>query len=49
MYMEDARDSYRKIEDLAEMAEDNQDRSSLMKIAQREKEHYTMLKQMLEK
>ena len=33
---------------LADMAKNSQDKSTLMKISQREKEHYTTLKEMLE-
>lgn len=40
---------YRKYEDLAEMAENPQEKSMIMKIAEREKEHYKTLKEMLEK
>lgn len=49
MCMEDAKEDARKYEDLAEMAENSQEKNNLMKIAQREKEHYTTLKEMLEK
>ncbi len=34
---------------LADMAESSQDKNMLMRIAQKEKEHYDYLKQMLEK
>ena len=49
MCMEDARESYRKYEDLADMAKNSQDRSQLMKMAKREKEHYDAIKEMVEK
>ena len=47
--MEDMRESYRKLEDLSEMAENQQDRNMINKMAQREKEHYMNLKQMVER
>ena len=40
---------HRKIEDVAEMAENPQDRNAMMKVAQKEKENYMMLKQMMDK
>lgn len=49
MVMEDMREGYRKIEDIAEMAENPQDKNMLTKIAQKEKENYNYLKQMAEK
>lgn len=39
----------RSLEDLADMAEEPQERNMIMKIAQKQKEHYNLLKQMLEK
>ncbi len=48
MAMEDMREQYRKLEDISEMAE-QQDRAMLMKIAQKEKENYNYLKQIVEK
>lgn len=48
MVMEDMREQYRKLEDVAEMAE-GQDRNMLMKIAQKEKENYSYIKQLMEK
>ena len=39
----------RMYEDMAEMVTNSKDRSSLMKIAEREKEHYRMVKEMLER
>lgn len=47
--MQEIKDYSRELEDLADMAENSQDRNMLMKIAQREREHYSNLKQMLEK
>lgn len=49
MTMEDMREQYRKLEDIAEMADNQQDKSMLMKIAQKEKENYSYIKQLLEK
>ena len=40
---------YREYEDLAELAEDKNDKNTIMKIAEREKEHYKTLKEMLER
>ena len=48
MAMEDMREQYRRLEDISEMAE-QQDRAMLMKIAQKEKENYNYLKQIVEK
>jgi hypothetical protein len=48
MVMEDMREQYRKLEDVAEMAE-GQDKSTLMKVAQKEKENYMYVKQLMEK
>ena len=45
----DMKDMHRKIEDVAEMTDNAQDKNALMKIAQKEKENYTYLKQMMEK
>ena len=39
----------RMYEDMAEMVTNSKDKSSLMKIAEREKEHYRMVKEMLER
>lgn len=49
MAMEDMREQYRKLEDIAEMAENPQEKNAMMKVAQKEKENYMMLKQMTEK
>ena len=49
MLMEDMRETYRKIEDISEMAENPQDKNAIMKIAQKEKENYMYLKQMMGK
>lgn len=49
MAMEDMREQYRKLEDIGEMAENPQEKTAIMKIAQKEKENYMMLKQMVEK
>lgn len=47
--MHELKEYSRAIEDIADMAENPQDRNMLLKIAQREKEHYNNLKQMMEK
>ena len=47
--MHELKEYSRALEDLAAMAESQQDKNMIMKIAQREKEHYMNLKQMLEK
>lgn len=49
MTMEDMREQYRKLEDISEMATNQQDKNMLMKIAQKEKENYSYIKQLLEK
>lgn len=49
MVMEDMREQYRKIEDVAEMSSNQQDKNMLMKIAQKEKENYNYIKQIIEK
>ena len=45
----DMKDMHRKIEDVAEMAENTQDKNMLMKLTQKEKENYNYIKQMMEK
>ena len=47
--MEDMREQYRKLEDISEMADNPQEKNAIMKIAQKEKENYMMLKQIVEK
>lgn len=47
--MHELKEYSRALEDLADMAENPQDKNMIMKIAQREKEHYMNLKQMMEK
>ena len=49
MTMDDMREQYRKLEDISEMATNQQDKNMLMKIAQKEKENYSYIKQLLEK
>ena len=49
MTMEDMREQYRKLEDISEMATNQQDKNMLMKIAQKEKENYSYVKQLIEK
>jgi len=47
--VEEGMHKYRKYEDLAEMADNPQERNLIMKMAEREKEHYRTLKEMLDK
>lgn len=47
MVMEDMREQYRKLEDVSEMAHNPQEKNMIMKIAQKEKENYDYLKQMM--
>lgn len=47
--MHELKEYSRALEDLADMAENPQDRNMLMRIAQKEKEHYMNLKQLMEK
>jgi len=49
MLMMDIKETSRKIEDIADMATNPQDRNMLMKIAQKEKENHSFIKQLLEK
>ena len=49
MCMDEAKECSRKYEDLADMTDNTSDRNNLMKISQREKEHYSTLKQMVER
>ena len=49
MTMEDMREQYRKLEDISEMAHNQQDKNIIMRVAQKEKENYNILKQMTEK
>ena len=49
MIMEDMRERYRKLEDISEMATNQQDKNMLMKIAQKEKENYSYIKSLVEK
>lgn len=49
MVMEDMKHQTRKIEDISEMATNMQDKNMLMKIAQKEKENYNYIKQIVEK
>ena len=48
MVMEDMKEQHRKLEDIADMA-NQQDRTMLMKIAQKEKENYNYINQIVEK
>lgn len=47
--MHELKEYSRALEDLADMAENSQDRNMLMRIANKEKEHYMNLKQLMEK
>ena len=49
MAMEDMREQFRKLEDISEMAHNMQDKNMIMKIAQKEKENYMALKQIIDK
>lgn len=49
MAMEDMKEQHRKLEDISEMAHNMQDKNMLMKIAQKEKENYNYLKQIVDK
>ena len=49
MTMEDMKETGRKLEDIADMSKNMQEKNMLTKVAQKEKEHYMTLKQMLEK
>lgn len=46
---EDGMELARAYEDVSEMASDNGEKQKLMKMAEREKEHYRMTKEMLQK
>ena len=47
--MHELKEYSRALEDLADMAENPQDRNMLTRIANKEKEHYMNLKQLMEK
>lgn len=49
MTMHEMKETSRKIEDIADMAENQQDKNILMKIAQKEKENSQYIKQLVEK
>ncbi len=49
MTMEDMKEQHRKLEDIAEMAHSQQDKNMLIRIAQKEKENYNSLKQLVDK
>lgn len=49
MAMDDMREQFRKLEDISEMAHNMQDKNMIMKIAQKEKENYMALKQIIDK
>ena len=49
MTMHEMKETSRKLEDVADMAENQQDKNMLMKIAQKEKENSHYIKQLVEK
>ena len=49
MIMGDMKETSRKIEDVADMASNQQDKHMLMKIAQKEKENHSYIKSLVEK
>jgi len=49
MTMEDMKETGRKLEDIADMSKNMQEKNMLTKVAQKEKEHYMTLKQMVDK
>ena len=49
MTMEDMKETGRKLEDIADMSKNMQEKNMLTKVAQKEKEHYMTLKQMIDK
>lgn len=49
MVMMDMKEGTRKLEDVSEMATNPQDKNMLMRVAQKEKENYMALKQMVDK
>ena len=49
MTMHEMKETSRKLEDVADMAESQQDKNMLMKIAQKEKENSQYIKQLVEK
>ena len=49
MTMHEMKETSRKLEDVADIAENQQDKNMLMKIAQKEKENYNYIKQLTEK
>ena len=49
MSMEDIREQSRRLEDISEMAHNQQDKNMIMKVAEKEKENYNYLKQIANK
>lgn len=49
MCMDDMKEQARRIEDVADMVTNPQEKNTLMKIAEREKEHHRTIKEMIEK
>lgn len=49
MVVDDIREHYRTLEDISEMANNQQEKNMIMKVAQAEKENYHQLKQLMNK
>lgn len=49
MAIDDMREQYRRLEDISEMAHNPQDKTMIMKVAEKEKENYNHLKQIINK
>ena len=49
MAMEDMKEQYRRLEDVAQIAHNPQDKNIITKVAEKEKENYTHLKQLVDK
>ena len=49
MAMEDMKEQYRRLEDVSQLAHNPQDKNIITKVAEKEKENYTHLKQLVDK
>lgn len=49
MTAEDMRDTSRRLEDIADMSKNPNEKNTLTRVAQKEKEHYNIIKQMIDK
>lgn len=49
MAMEDMKEQYRRLEDVAQMAHNMEDKNMITKVAEKEKENYNYLKQLANK